>query len=128
MQNIPRALQDQIMQLQQLQQRLEILMSQKNQLEIQLKETEKAISELQNLGEDATIYKSVGAILVKSDRNKVKEELEDKKDTLEMRIKTIQRQEERTRKQFEESREKVQSALQRPSTGGPTDFGNLGPM
>ena len=82
MQNIPPALQHQIMQLQQLQQRLEILVSQKSQLEVQLKEAERAISELQNLGEDATVYKSVGAILVKSEPKKLKEELEDKKDTL----------------------------------------------
>jgi prefoldin beta subunit len=123
---IPPALQHQFMQLQQLQQRLEILVSQKNQLEMQMKEAERALAELENLPEDATVYKSIGAILVKSDRNKVKEELIDKKDTLEMRIKTIQRQEERTRKQFEESREKIQAALKSP--GGPPDLGNLGPM
>lgn len=126
MQGVPPALQHQIMQLQQLQQRLEIFVSQKTQLEIQLKETERALTELENLSEDSTVYKSVGAILVKSEKAKVKDELVDKKDTLEMRIKTIQRQEERTRKQFEESREKIQAALQRPGTT--SDLGNLGPM
>ncbi|MHA1298782.1 MAG: prefoldin subunit beta [Candidatus Helarchaeota archaeon] len=126
MQNIPPALQHQIMQLQQLQQRLEILMTQKSQLEIQLKEAERALTELENLADDAVVYKSVGAILVKSEKNKVKEELIDKKDTLEMRIKTIQRQEERTKKQFEESRNKVQAALKSPGTS--QDFTGLGPM
>ncbi|MHA1377805.1 MAG: prefoldin subunit beta [Candidatus Helarchaeota archaeon] len=126
MQGVPPALQHQIVQLQQLQQRLEILVTQKSQLEIQLKETERALSELENLSDDSTVYKSVGAILVKSEKNKVKEELIDKKDTLEMRIKTVQRQEERTKKQFDESREKIQAALQRP--GKPSDLGNLSPM
>ena len=123
MQEIPPALQQQIMQLQQLQQRLEILVTQRSQLEMQMKETEKALSELGKQTDDAIVYKSIGAILIKVQKENLKEELIDKKDTLEMRIKTIQRQEERTRNQFEESRTKVQAALQRH--GGPT---NLGPM
>ncbi len=126
MQEIPPQLQHQIMQLQQLQQRLEMLVAQKSQMEIRMKEAEKALSELEKLDEDSVVYKNVGSILVKSQKDKVKEELIDKKDTLEMRLKTIQRQEERTRKQFEEARTKIQSALQRPGTT--SDLGNLGPM
>ncbi|MFX0132836.1 MAG: prefoldin subunit beta [Candidatus Hodarchaeota archaeon] len=126
MQEVPPHLQHQIMQLQQLQQRLEMLVAQRSQMEIRMKEAEKALSELEKLSEDAIVYKNVGTILIKSQKDKVKEELIDKKDTLEMRLKTIQRQEERTRKQFEEARTKIQSALQRPGPG--TDLGNLGPM
>ncbi|NVM03204.1 MAG: prefoldin subunit beta [Candidatus Helarchaeota archaeon] len=126
MQEIPPHLQHQIMQLQQLQQRLEMLVAQKSQMEIRMKEAEKALSELEKLSEGAIVYKNVGTILVKSQKDKVKEELVDKKDTLEMRLKTIQRQEERTRQQFEEARTKIQSALQRPGTK--SDLGTLGPM
>lgn len=126
MSEIPPALQHQIMQIQELQQRLEILISQRSQLELQMKETERALAELEKLDDDAIIYKYIGAILVKSQKDSVKEELAEKKDTLEMRIKTFQKQEERTRKQFEESRAKIQSALQKQ--GAPSDFEDLGPM
>jgi len=103
-----------------------MLVAQRSQMEVRMKEAERALSELEKLDEDAVVYKNVGTILIKSQKDKVKEELVDKKDTLEMRLKTIQRQEERTRTQFEEARTKIQAALQRQGPG--TDLGNLGPM
>jgi len=108
---LPPQLQHQILQLQQVQQQLELLTVRRRQLEGELKETERAISELEKLESDTTVYKFIGAILAQVDKNKLVEELKDKKETLEMQIKVVQRQEERTRNQLKELRNKIQQAL-----------------
>ena len=125
--NIPPQLQNQIQELQQLQQRYEILLQQKAQLDKNVREIGKAIEELDKLAEGAAVYKSIGSILLSSDKNGLKEELVEKKETFEMRLKTIERQEGRTKTAFEEKRTKVQSALQSQmgQQGGNLD---LGPM
>ncbi len=120
-------LQDQILKLQQLQQKLEILVNQRMQLERELKETEMALSEMVNLDATAAIYKSIGAILVKSNKDKINEELSDRKETLEMRIKTIARQEERAKNDLDEKRKTIQAALQQQQVGG-MGGGFPGPM
>ena len=126
-QNLPPQLQNQLVELQQLQQRYEMLMQQKGTLDKNLREISKAIEELEKLAEGAKVYKSLGSILINADKNTLKEELVEKKETFEMRLKTIERQEERTKKAFEEKRAAVQSALssQMGGAGGNLD---LGPM
>jgi len=109
-------LRHQVAQFQQIQQQAQALMAQKQQLELILKETEKAIEELDKLQEDAAVYKSVGSILVKADHAAVKKELTDDKETLDLRIKTIERQEERVVTRLREMRDKLQEALK---TKGP---------
>ncbi len=109
---LPPQVQHQISMLQQLQQKLEIIITQRTQSELQLKETEQAISELEKIDQGSDVYKMVGTLLIKTQPEKVSEELKDKKETLELRVKTLQRQEERSRKQLEEMRAKVQETLQ----------------
>ncbi len=128
MAQLPPQLQDKLMKLQQLQQRAELLMNQRVQLDRDLKETESALAELDQLGdENPVVYKSVGAILVKADKDKLKEELSDHKETLDMRISSISKQEERARKELEEKRKEIQAALQQPQMGG-MGGGFPGPM
>ena len=112
-------LRHQVAQFQQIQQQAQALMAQKQQLELILKETEKAIEELDKLQEGATVYKSVGSILIKADRVVLKKELTDDKETLDLRIKTIERQEERVVTRLHEMRDKLQEALKTkgPSSG-----------
>jgi len=95
-----------------LQQKLEIIITQRTQSELQLKETEQAIGELEKIEEGNDVYKMVGTLLIKTQPEKVKEELQDRKETLELRVKTLKRQEERSRKQLEEMRAKIQEMLQ----------------
>ncbi len=112
---IPQQLQHQLMRLQQIDQQVRVLTTQRTQLELQLRETENALKELESFEEGVIVYKSVGMLLIKTDRNKLTEELTDKKETLDMRIKTLQRQEERSKKQRDEMREKLARQIQ----GGP---------
>ena len=109
---IPQQLQHQLMRLQQIDQQVKVLTSQRTQLELQLRETENALKELESAEEGVGVYKSIGMLLIKSDIKILKEELADKKETLDMRIKTLQRQEERSKKQRDEMREKLARQIQ----------------
>ncbi|KXB00273.1 prefoldin subunit beta [candidate division MSBL1 archaeon SCGC-AAA261G05] len=111
MEELPPQVQHQLTQFQQTQQRAQALATQRRQLEINLRETERALKELENLGEDATLYKSVGRIMAETNSSNAKEELEDRKETLDLRVKTVERQQERINKKMEEMRAKIQDAL-----------------
>jgi prefoldin beta subunit len=111
MEELPPQLRHQIAQFQQVQQQAQALTAQKQQLELTLHETERALEELGKLEEGATVYKSVGNILIKAGRDDVKKELTERKETLDLRIKTIERQEGRIIERLREMRDKLQEAL-----------------
>ena len=111
MEELPPHLRHQIAQFQQVQQQAQALTVQKQQLEIGLHETEQALEELDKLEEGATVYKSVGGIMIKAGRDDVKKELAERKETLDLRIKTIERQEGRVVERLREMRDKLQEAL-----------------
>lgn len=127
MANISPQLQDQIIKLQQLEQKMDMYVTQRRQLEHDLKETELALSELEKAEGEALVFKAIGAILVKADKDKLKEELQDRKETLDMRIMTITRQEERVKNDLEDKRKAVQAAIQQGQMGG-MGGGFPGPM
>jgi prefoldin beta subunit len=81
---LPPQIQNQLAQLQQLQQQAQALAVQKNQVEISLKETELALEELEKLGADAVVYRAIGDLLIKTERDKTRDALIEKKDTLEI--------------------------------------------
>jgi prefoldin beta subunit len=108
---LPPQVQNQIAQLQQLQQQAQALLSQKSQIEMILRETESAVKELEASDEGAVIYKSVGEVLFKADRDKLIEELKDKKDVLDLRMKTLAKQEERIQKRFTQLQDQLKVSL-----------------
>ena len=113
---LPPQIQQRLLRLQQLQQTLQGVMAQKQQLEMQLTEVEQASSELEKLTETAVIYKSIGALLVKSKKDKVTAELTERKELLKMRVDVLAKQEERLRTQVKDLQEKLQRDL-RPVSG-----------
>jgi prefoldin beta subunit len=113
---LPPQIQQRLLRLQQLQQTLQGVMAQKQQLTLQLTEVEQAASELEKMNETAVIYKSIGALLVKSKKDKVTTELTERKELLKMRVDVLAKQEERLRTQVKELQEKLQQDL-RPVSG-----------
>ncbi len=112
MKEISPQLQNQIQQYQQLQQQLQVLGTQRLQLEAKLREIDGTLEELGKLKDDATVYKSIGMLLVKeNDRGGLKKELEEHKETLTIRIKTIQKQEKALGERYEDLQGKIQAAL-----------------
>ncbi len=109
-------LQNQIAQYQQLQQQLQVLASQRLQLEAKLKEVEGTLEELGKAAPDTQIYKSIGMLLVRQDdRESLKKELEEHQETLSIRVKSLQKQEKSLTEKYEDLGEKIQQALGGPS-------------
>ncbi len=104
-------LQEQVARLQQLQQTLQVVITQKQQMELELTDTERALSELEKLTDDAVIYKSIGTLLVKSNRQEVIKELKERKDLINTRITVLAKQEERAREKLKELQQKLQERL-----------------
>lgn len=114
---LPPQLQEQLARLQQLQQTLQAVVTQKQQLEIEVSETDKALAELDRLNDQSVVYKSVGSLLMRSDRPTLLAELKERKDLLGTRITVLGRQEDRTKERIKELQGKLQEKL-RP--GGPS--------
>ena len=79
-QQIPPMVQEQLSKLQQTQQNLQMIMAQKQQLELEQLETEKALVELNKANDDDMVFKHAGTILIKSNKKDLIEELEEKKE------------------------------------------------
>ncbi len=108
---LPPQIQNQIAQLQQLQQQAQALALQRSQLELALNEAEQTLAELDKLDDNAVIFKTVGTILVKSNREDVKIDLSEKKETYSVRLKSLERQEERVQTRFKQLQEQLKKAL-----------------
>ena len=113
---LPPEIQQRLLRLQQLQQTLQGIMAQKQQLEMQLTEVEQALSELEKMDETAVIYKSIGALLVKSQKTPVTEELKERKELLTMRVDVLAKQDDRLKTQVKDLQERLQQDL-RPLSG-----------
>ena len=108
---LPPQVQERLLRLQQLQQTLQNVRSQKQQLELGLTEVEQAFEELGKLGDDGVIYKSIGALLVSSEKQKVILELGERRELLKTRIGVLKKQEERLGTQVKDLQMKLQQDL-----------------
>jgi len=108
---LPPQVQERLLRLQQLQQTLQTVLTQKQQLELELTETEQALSELEKVDENAVIYKAVGSLLVKAEKAKVTAELNERKELLNTRVGVLGKQEERLRSQAKELQARLQRDL-----------------
>jgi prefoldin beta subunit len=115
---LPPNVQERLLRLQQLQQTLQTILAQKQQVEMEKNEVEQTLAELTKTADDAVIYKAVGSLLVKAEKTKVTEDLNERKSLLETRSTVIARQEERVRSQVKESQTKLQEDLS-PVSGQP---------
>ncbi|MBS7656300.1 MAG: prefoldin subunit beta [Candidatus Bathyarchaeia archaeon] len=114
---LPPAVQERLLRLQQLQQTLQNVLTQKQQVELELLEVDQALSELEKTADDGVIYKSVGSLLIKTEKQKVADELKEKKELSNMRVSVLGKQEERLRAQIKELNEKLQKDLRPLSSG-----------
>jgi prefoldin beta subunit len=113
--DLPPQIKNQLAQLQQIQQQAQAIAVQKNQVEITLKETDLALEELEKIEADAVVYRAIGDLLIRTERDKTKESLKEKKDTLDLRMQTLARQEERAQKRFQQLQEQLKQAMGTPS-------------
>jgi prefoldin beta subunit len=108
---LPPNVQERLLRLQQLQQTLQTILAQKQQVEMEKTEVEQTLAELQKATDDAVIYKADGSLLVKAEKPKVTEDLNERKDLLNTRSSVMAKQEERIRSQVKEAQTKLQEDL-----------------
>jgi len=108
---VPPEVQNKLLRLQQLQEQLRIILAQKQSAELELKEVSKVLDEISSAPDDVVLYKSLGHVLLRSSKEQLVKELNEKKEVLELRVKTLERQEDYLQKQIEELRKKVTESL-----------------
>jgi len=111
---LPPQVQEELVRLQQLQQTLQAVVSQKQQLEMDMTETDRALTELKKVTGETPVYKSVGSILVKADKQVLLSELKERKELLNTRVTVLGRQEERTRERLKDIQQKLQEKFRNP--------------
>jgi len=117
---IPPELKAEIVKLQQLQDQLNRVLTEKSVIDNQLREVNKVLQELTQLPSDAIVYKMVGNLLVKVNKDEIQKELDEQKTILELRSRTYQNQEAKLRAQLEERQKKVNELMAKyyPQGGG----------
>jgi prefoldin beta subunit len=110
-QEIPPWLREQVSRLQQLQQNLQAIMMQKQQVELEVVESDRALEELKKIEQDNTVYKSAGPLLIKANREDVLKELEEKRDLLNTRTMVLGKQETRVKENLKEVENKINQMI-----------------
>jgi len=113
---IPPMVQEQLAKLQQTQQNFQSILMQKQQLESQKLETEKALEELKKAGDDEAVFKHAGTIMIKSSKKDLLEELEEQIELAKTKASLLAKQEERLKTTLQEQETKIQEMMKGPST------------
>ena len=116
-QQMPPWLQEQVAKMQQSQQNLQSILGQKQQVEMENTESDRALEELQKANDDEQVFKYAGSILIKSDKKTLIEELEEKKELSKTKVTVLEKQEERLKTSLQEQEKKIQEMLKNPTSG-----------
>jgi len=116
-QQMPPWLQEQITKMQQTQQNLQSKLAQKQQVDMDTTESERALEELQKSSDDDQVFKFSGMILIKSDKKTLIDELEEKKELSKTKITVLAKQEERLKTSLQEQEKKIQDMLKNQASG-----------
>lgn len=99
---------DKIKQLQLYEQNIQVLGMQKQRFQSQLIEISSALSELEGTDES---YKIIGNIMVKTPKDSLIKELEEKKEIAGIRLKSIEKQEDNIREKMKSLQEEVMKGM-----------------
>ncbi len=84
---------------------------QKQNIQVELQEVLGALDELKKNNDD--VYKILSGVMIKSDKEKLSKELEEKKKLLQMRISAIEKQEDMLEKKISETRIKIKEVMEK---------------
>jgi len=112
---IPPMVHEQLARLQQTQQNLQSIMMQKQQLESEKLETEKALEELKKASDDELVFKHAGTIMIKSNKKDLIEELEEQVELAKTKASLLVKQEDRLKTTLKEQETKIQEMIQNSS-------------
>jgi len=115
---MPPWLQEQLMKMQQSQQNLQAMMQQKQQIEMEKIETDKSLEELKKASDDDMVYKHAGSILIKSTKNELIDELEERKELTKTRSTVLEKQENRLKETLKEQEAKITEMMKSGTPSG----------
>ena len=113
---IPPLVQEHLARLQQTQQNFQSIMMQKQQLESEKLEIEKALEELKKASDDESVFKHAGTIMIKSNKKDLIDELEEQVELAKTKASLLVKQEERLKITLKEQETKIQEMMKNPST------------
>ena len=116
---MPPWLQEQIGKLQQSQQNLQSIMTQRQHLEMEKAETEKALEELKKIADDDSVFKQAGTVLIKSNKKTLVDELEEKVELAKTRSTVLEKQEVRVKESLKEQEAKITEMMKSGATPPP---------
>lgn len=116
-QELPPWLREQLTRLNQLQQNLQAILMQKQQIEIELVETDKALEELKKVNAEDAVYKTAGPVLIKVNRDDVAKELEEKKELANTRVMVLSKQETRVKENLKDVQTKIDEMVRGAGMG-----------
>ena len=116
---MPPWLQEQVMKMQQSQQSLQSVMTQKQHLEIENAETGKALEELRKVADGDAVFKQAGTILIKSKKQELIDELEERIELTKTRAIVLEKQETRLKETLKEQEAKITEQMKGGPTGAP---------
>ena len=98
------------------QQNLQSILAQKQQVEMEQLETDRALEELNKAGDNDTVYKHAGSILIKSTKQALIDELTEKKELGKTRTTVLEKQEQRIKENLKEQETKIQEMVKGASS------------
>ncbi len=117
---LPPYLREQLARYDQVQQNLQAVLMQRQQVELELTESEKALEELAKATDSEGIYKFAGNLLVKVQKDAIVKELNEKKELANTRKMVLAKQESRFRENLKDLQAKIDDAVKgKPSQAQP---------
>ena len=113
---LPPYIREQLARYDQAQQNLQSVLIQKQQVEMELAETEKALEELTKAADSESIYKFAGNLLVKVEKDAMVKELNEKKELGSTRKMVLAKQEGRFRENLKDLQVKIDGAVKSKQT------------
>lgn len=111
--NISESTQKQMQELQFLEHQLQQFLMQRQAFQIEINEASNALEEIKKTDDD--VYKIIGEVMLKSDKNTLIKELEEKKKLTELKTKSIEKQEKFLEEKTETLKEELMKSVNKQS-------------
>ncbi len=118
---MPPWLQEQVMKMQQSQQNLQSVMTQRQHLEMEKVETTKALEELKRASDDDAVFKHVGTVMIRSTRKDLIDDLEERQMMANTRMTVLEKQETRLKDSLREQEANITKMMKSGPADAPAD-------
>lgn len=108
---VPPWLREQLARFEQLQQNLQAILVQKQQIDLESADVDRALTELKKASENDSVYKSAGSILIRAKKDDLIKDLDERKELAGTRSTVLSKQEQRVRENIKELQSKIEEAL-----------------